>query len=409
MRRGLHSRMTLFILTALLVGGLVAPSFAQEDTGGIRFGAFSIRPSLYTALRYNDNIYFVPDDYRPETKRSIPQSIEGDMVLNVVPEVLFDVTVPSFRTYVGYRFYNDSYLGMDDPDNRHDDLNASNHTFRGLLDYDAPFGLMFGGSDDYSLMQTYEETDQFVDYLRGEQIHNDARGWLGYRFGTYDNIYFKATYINLIDEFERYAEYNKISHFGDGELRLKFFPRTALILQGGYGWIDYDQIQAFDSSNWYGLGGLQGQISSHLLLTLKGGWQQADYQENDDFEGYLAHGDITTLFASETRWSLGYRHYFRDAADTNFYSGHEGYTRFSRLWASRWLTTLFFSYQLNDFSQPNERQEDFIQGSVDLTYRFVYWMYIGAGYLYENRVYDNDLIKQTSSRNTGILHLKAIF
>lgn len=399
----------------LLAGAMVAcawmatPAHAQQQTDGIRFGAFSIHPSLFTALRYNDNVYFVPNDYRPEDERSIPQSIESDFVFNVVPAINFDVSVPSFRINTGYRFYNDNYLGTDDPDNRHDDLNASNHTFSGLMDYNAPFGLMFGASDNYTIMETYEETDQFVDYLKGNQVHNDARGWLGFRYGLYDNIYFKTTYTNLIDQYEKFEEFDKMGQYVDGELRFKFFPRTAVVAQGGYGIVDYEQIQDFDSTTFYGLGGLQGQITTHLLLTAKGGWQVADYQNGDDFAGYLANGELTAIFAGDTRWTFGYRRFFRDAANTNYYTSHEGYTRLGRLWASRLNTTAFFSYQYNDFSEPNPRHEDFMQGHADITYRMVYWLYLGGGYRLEYRIYDDDLIKETSIRNTVTVHLQAVF
>ncbi|MDP8222708.1 MAG: hypothetical protein P9L99_05055 [Candidatus Lernaella stagnicola] len=388
---------------------LAGPAWAQQETDGIRFGAFSIHPSLFSALRYNDNVYFVRNDYQPEDERSIPQSIEGDFVLNVAPSIYFDVTVPTFQTRVGYRFYNDNYLGYDDPDNRHDDLNASNHTFSGLIDYNAPFGLMIGAKDDYTIMETYEETEQFVDYLRGEQIHNDARGWLGFRYGMYDNIYFKSTYIHLLDEYNTYEEYNKTSQYVDGELRLKFFPRTAVVTQGGYGMVDYEQIQAFDSTAWYAMGGLQGQITSHLLMMAKGGWQTADYQENDDFTGWLAQGELTAIFLGNTQWTFGYRRFFRDAANTNYYTSHEGYTRFARLWGSRFNTDAYVSYQYNDFSAPNERHEDFIQGTLDLSYRLVYWLYVGGGYRLEHRVYDDDEVRETSTRNTLSVNLQAVF
>jgi hypothetical protein len=410
MRLGLVKRPLYVFALLALVATLAAPAHAQQqETDGVRFGAFSIHPSLFTAMRYNDNVYFVANDYQPEDNRSIPQSVESDFVLNVTPAIFFDISVPTFQTRIGYRFYNDTYLGYDDPDNRHDELNASNHTFSGLLDYNAPFGLMIGASDDYTIMETYEETDQFVDYLKGSQIHNDARGWLGFKYGMYDNIYFKTTYTNLIDEYDNFQEFDKTSHYVDGELRLKFFPRTAVVAQGGYGIIDYAQIQAFDSTNWYALGGVQGQITSHLLTTLKGGWTMAEYQENDNFAGWLANAELTAIFAGGTQWAFGYNRFFRDATNTNYYTSHEGYTRFGRLWGSRLNTQAYASYQYNDFSEPSARHEDFIQGNVSIDYRFVYWLFIGGSYRLEHRVFDDEEVDETSTRNTISVHLEAVF
>lgn len=408
MRHGFIRKLLIFLITLVVFKAL--PIHAQvAETDGIRFGAFSIHPSLFTAMRYNDNVYFVPNNYRPENDRSIPQSIESDLVFNVVPAIHFDITVPTFKTRVGYRFYNDTYLGMDDPDNRHNDLNASNHYFNGLLDYNAPFGLMIGGQDEYAILQTYEETEQFLDYMRGDQTHNDARGWLGFKHGPYDNLYFKATYINLIDKYKTYPDYDKMGQYADGELRLKFFPLTAWILQGGYGLVDYERIQAFDSNTWYAMTGLQGQITTHLLVVAKGGWQMADYQENADFSGYLADAELTALFTPVTQWTVGYRRLFRDAADTNYYTTHEGFTRFSWLYGSRLNTTLYGSYQYNDFSTPLDRHEDFVQAEFDLTYRFVYWLYMGGGYRLEYRIFDDGEVHETTTRNIGTIHLQALF
>jgi len=405
---GLKAKFKLFC-TLLIVLCAAGPSLAQDLTDGIRFGAFSIHPSLYTAMRYNDNVYFVPNNYQPENERAVPQDIESDFILNVVPAIMFNLGLPTFKARTGYRFYNDTYLGTDDPDNRHDDLNATNHTFSGLLDYNAPFGLMVGASDAYSILETYEDTQQFIDYLRGNQIHNDARGWIGFRHGPYDSIYFRATYTNLLDEYDEYEEFNKMGQFGDGDLRLKFFPRTALVFQGGYGTIDYDSIQAYDSTSYYGMAGLQGQITAHLAATVKGGWAMADYQENDDMATWIANAELTAMFAAETRLTVGYRRFFRDAADTNYYTSHEGYLGFSRLWGSRLMTSAYGSYQYNDFSEPLSRHEDFMQASVDLTYRFVYWLYFGGGYKLENRVFDDDNVNETSTRNVGLVHLRAQF
>ena len=40
-----------------------APAAAVDLTDGIRFGAFSIHPSLLTSVKYIDNVYFLPNDY----------------------------------------------------------------------------------------------------------------------------------------------------------------------------------------------------------------------------------------------------------------------------------------------------------------------------------------------------------
>lgn len=392
----------LFLVAAGPVG-------AQGLTDGVRFGSFSIHPSMYTSLRYDDNVYFVPDNYRPENERSIPQQIESDLVFNVMPGIIFNLGVPTFTARAGYRFYNDTYLGTDDPDNRHDDLDAANHNFSGLLDYQAPFGLMIGASDSYAIMETYEETEQFIDYLRGDQIHNEARGWLGFRHGPYDNLFIRAMYRNVLDQYDNFDQYDKLGQFVEGELRLKFFPRTAVVAEGGYGMTEYDRAEEFNSTSWWAMGGLQGQITNHLMTVLKGGWAMADYDTYDDLGTWLANAELTVFFPLQTQLTGGYRRFFRDAADTNYYTSHEGYLHLNRLWWARLNAHVMTSYQYNIFSEPLERQEDFIQAGFDLNYRFVHWLFIGGGYKMEYRIYDDAEVRETTIRNVGTIHMQAQF
>ncbi|MCL4195745.1 MAG: hypothetical protein KJZ87_28675, partial [Thermoguttaceae bacterium] len=134
MRRTFYGRVRRTALIALLLALPTWSLAAFEETDGIRFGAFSLHPSAYTAIRYVDNIYFVPNDYEPLNEGSVPQGVESDFILNIQPGVLLRLRVPTFTAQAAYKFYNDNYLGADDPDNRHALLNASNHMVSGLLD-----------------------------------------------------------------------------------------------------------------------------------------------------------------------------------------------------------------------------------------------------------------------------------
>ena len=416
MRQFIRYSVPLFVFCGLLVLS-AAPAVAQgmgigpgfPTTEGIRFGAFSIHPALYSAMRYEDNIYFVPDNYRPANSRSIPQGIESDFVLNTVPSILFSLDVPTFTMQAGYRYYNDMYLGFDDPDNRHDQLNGNNHTFTGLIDYKAPFGLMIGGSDLYMIMQTYENSTQYVDYLRGDQTHNEAQGWLGFRHGPEDNIFFLARYHNVTDEYIHFSQYDRMGHLVDGQLRMKFFPRTAVVAEGGYGLFGYAHLASFDSTGWWAKAGLQGQVTGVLFMMLKGGWAMSEYQNGFNLATWLADAELTFVFPTQTQFGFGYKHLARPAADTNYALVHEGYLSLSQLWWSRLTTSLYGNYLYSDFSQPLSRHEDLIQGTLDLNYQFVHWLYFGGGYRIERLLFDNNIDRNTTTRNIGLVHLQAQF
>ncbi len=403
----------LIVALAALGALLAAPARAQEPTDGIRFGAFSIHPSLYAALRFNDNIYFLPYGYRPLNQQSIPQSIESDFIFNVVPAVTFDINVPSFHMQAGYRFYNDSYLHYDDPNREHQLLDGNNHNVNGLVDYNAPFGFMIGASDVWSKIGIYEYTGQYVDYLRGEQYHNDGRAWIGGRAGPWDNIYFKATAIDLIDKYARFPQYNKNSEIADGQLRFKFYPETAFVIEGEYGLVDHVRLKQFNSSNvCWAQSGLQGDLTTFLIASFKGGYSTAHYDVNPSYTTWRAVAELTWVFPGQTQWLMGYRHFAADGVDTHFIETHQGVTTFSTIWNSKLKTSFGGTYNYNLYSEPDDRHEILVVANADITYRLVYWLYMGIGYELEYQILHYvtpALAATTAVRNTGILHMEAKF
>lgn len=399
-------------LIALLFAIMLAPAtaFGQFDaTDGIRFGPFSIHPSVLASVRYVDNIYFLPNDYEPENELSVPQELESDFIVNVQPAILFDVTIPTFTFQTGYRFYNDQFMSYDDPENQHHKLNSSNHTFNGLLDYHAPFGLLMKVQDTYTNQESFEESEDFEDFIQGEQIHNDARGLLGFAHGPEENLYIAYTYINIIDQYDRFNEFDKMTHMHHGEMKFKFFPRTAYIIRGGYHITDYDRIQDYDSISYWGLTGLRGQMTRHMILTLLGGYAFYDYQSNADGSGPIGQAELEFIFDRNTKLAFGYRRRFRDAVNTNYFSTDEGYLRFNRLWGSRVNTALFGSYQYNLFSEPFDRREDFIQANLDVTLRLIFWLYTGVGYSLDHKIYDDGTTNEITTRNLVLYKIIAQF
>lgn len=399
-----------WLIAAWVLCCLPAASYAAfEETEGVRFGAFSIHPSVYTSIRYVDNIYFVPNDYEPLNEASVPQGVESDFILNLQPGALLRLKVPTFVAQAGYKFYNDNYLGTDDPDNRHSRLNASNHTVTGLLDYQSPVGIFATAQDNYINQEAYEESDVYVDYIIGDQEHNDATGRLGYKYGPETNLYIAGEYKYVTDRYEFSEESNRDMWLATGDLRLKFFPRTALVFQGGHGEIEYLNFEDFNSTFDFGLAGLVGQVTPVLQATVKGGYQQNEYQESESYAGFIGNAELAGVWETHTRVAVGYNRKIIDAATTNFYTSDEGYLIFYRLWRERLATEGYFSYQSNEFSRPFDRHEDFIQARLEVTLRMIYWLYTGGGYQFDNKDYDDGDIQNTTTRNIVFLKLVAQF
>lgn len=401
-------------LLCVLTPSVATAQQGVPQTDGVRFGAFSIHPSMYTAVRYVDNIYFVPNDYAPQTPESVPQGKESDYILNVQPGTIIQFRVPNFRAQADYRFYNDTYLGTDDEDDLHSQLDASNHNFGGAMEYQAPIGVFANVRDQYTVQETFEDSDQFIDQIRGDQERNEGSATLGYRYGPEDNLYIAGRYTNVLDIYENPDISDRWAWYGDGDFRLKFLPQTAILVQGGYGevyynkWLETD-VKCANSFMTFGQAGLAGQLTNHIRVLAKAGYQANEYECGESFDGPIGQLEFAGNWQNVTRFSVGYRRQILDAATTNFFESDEVYLTAYRLWFDRLASDLFASYQFNEFSNPNDRHEDFIQVKFDLTMELIAWLYFGGGYQYDNLYFDDGDLNNTTERNTFLVKLLAQF
>lgn len=407
-----------YLMRAMAVFGLLAvlmacPAFGekQDGMGGIKLGALTIFPSLVTEARYNSNIYFVPEE-EVDRLRLGTNEMESDFIINVSPDILFDVSVTSFNFQFGYNFYGDIYTGFDDEESKHDELNASNHQFRTKLSYDSPVGFFIGLKDAFLVQEAFTESDEYVDYLMGDQLHNDGTVTIGYKRPPEENVYFGVSYRNIWDKYqeEDFDIFDRMGHLGMVDLKLKFFPRTAIVVDLEGGTYRNPEEPDYNVLLYQGVAGLVGQITNHLQLTAKGGFGVWDYAINEDYRNFLASGEIAFVWPPDVKVAAGYDHRIVDATDTNFRVTDEFYLKYGHRFLNRFKLDLLGSYMLNSYSRPYEREETFLQGKLDFTTRILYWFYIGVGYNLERKVIDPG--EQTESyimRHIGLLKLIAGF
>jgi len=407
--RQFFARLLFFTLLILICFGGVRAWAQYEETEGIKFGSFSIHPSIVTGMRYVDNIYFVPTNYRPLNKGSVPQGVESDFVFNVTPTVLLRLQVPTFKAQASYELYNDDYLGYDDPQHRHTKLNAYNHTFSELIDYQAPVGVFLTLDDKYLIQRAYEETTVYVDFIQGNQRHNEGHAILGYKHGPDENFYFAGKYTNVYDQYDQFGQFNRRAWYGDGDLRIKFLPLTAFVLQGGYGQIAYPNMASKAATVFYGEGGLAGQLTSHLKIILKGGYQESDYTQFDSYKGPIGQAEFGAFWEENTQATVGYMRQVLDSSTTNFYVSDDIYLRLYHLWAERLGTEGTASYQFNKFSRPTSSNQNFLDLKIELTFRMIYWLYLGGGYQYDSIWLKSESTSNVTTRNIEFLKITAKF
>ena len=194
------------------------------------------------------------------------------------------------------------------------------------------------------------------------------------------------------------------------DFRLKFFPRTAFVVEGVGGLIQSPNDEDFQVLLYYGLAGVVGQITNHIQIKAKGGFGVWDYQILEDYRNFLAQGEFALVWEPTIRVAVGYERRVVDATDTNFRATDEVYLEYNHAFVNRFYLSLRGAYAWNDFSKPYNRDEEFLQGNLEFTTRILYWFYIGAGYNLERKLVqpgEND--EYDVIRHIGMLKLTAKF
>jgi hypothetical protein len=169
------------------------------------------------------------------------------------------------------------------------------------------------------------------------------------------------------------------------DLRWKFLPRTAALLQGEY-WTRLPAssslgVKASGFRSWAGLAGL---FTAHLAGTVKGGYGMA----------YNAPGSIATWLANlEAEWlpydtaglKVGYLHDLGvDPGQDGGFTSHRAYVDGHVLLSGRYTTELASSYEHRIYSRAGFTADLFTAGpSVEA--EVARWLRVGAGYAYTKR------------------------
>ena len=408
---------TTWMRTAALVVGIAvlvtSPAAAEGfgEVGGIKFGALTIFPSLSTGIRYDSNIYFSPDKTADQRRLNTPGK-ESDFILNVSPDVQFDVTTGGFNAQLGYTFYGDIFAGYDDPAKMHQRLNAANHTFRGEVGYTAPIGFLVDVKDQFLLQEEFTNSNVYVDYLPGRQKHNDGTFTIGYNRPPDGTVYVTAAYRNLYDDFDKrsFEKYDRVDHFLDLILHLKFFPRTAVVLEATGGALRHPHDADFNALVYYGMAGVQGQITNHIELRLKGGFAVWDFVKFDDYRQFIATGEVAFIWPPATRVAVGYDRYVEPGSDTNFRATDEIHLTYEQVFNDRFGLDSGISYMFNFYSRPKKVDEQYLNAHVDLTTRLLYWFYLGVGYDLQYKMVEPGRSTEADiTRHTAMVKVQAKF
>ena len=227
---------------------------------------------------------------------------------------------------------------------------------------------------------------------------------------------------------------SRMAYGPEATLNWRFFPRTALLVDFGMDWFDWDEnaVNAIggqgvesdigdrlalpDGREWRATAGLQGRVSHSLVVNVLAGYGQIDYDEQSVLDraaelaasGAQGADEISVgegwatdlkglnglLVTTKATWtpvtgqslSLGYQKDFQDSWFTNYVAYHYGFARYNGLVASRWGLSLEGGLRYETYVGELSRNDMFIRAKGGLAYNAAEWMDLSANVGWRRRV-----------------------
>jgi hypothetical protein len=378
-------------LVAAVALGFAFPAAAGPGNG-VRLGGSTgrLHPFLEVESRYDSNVTYL----------DVGDHV-GDVVLHVRPG--FQLAAPGDRAGIDFRALLDwtQYLGL-----------QGDTTDLSRLYGEASLGLGLNRKGIFGL----ELTDKFRRSASLEALNigaavisntNELRLAAPFRPGGGALLVTAAGEWKL-ETFEPYLEgdlcvagdatpgcdpeavedlgYNEFR--GGLELRWKFLPRTAAVLEGSYFKRVPNESAEEDPSGFRGWTGVTGLFTAHIAGTLKGGYGTAS--EVDRFSTWLANAEVEWLPMETARLKGGYVHDLGfDPGPNSLYSSHRAYAEGRLLVAGRYTFRLTAQYErrLYELREP-QAAADLFRGEPSVEMEIVRWLRVGAGYAYTRRISD---------------------
>lgn len=183
------------------------------------------------------------------------------------------------------------------------------------------------------------------------------------------------------------AGYGYNQYGGKAEIRWRFLPRTALVLDGDYFQrTPDDETLSLPVRGLRIYGGLAGLVTSRLAVTLKAGWGTAFDSPGFDYSTWLANAEVQYVTQGPVGAKLGYLHDFR-ADPGNEYSVYElsrVYAEGKMLLAGKLTVRATLSWDALDYV-INGVKSNIVSFVPAVDYEIMRWVYAGITYTLTSR------------------------
>ncbi len=364
---------------------------AQDVAHGIVFGPATVSPSLFSELRYDDNIFESADVQR------------DSMIAVLIPSLDSRLELGNSLYELGYSAESAAYFDSEDDDYIDHSINAlANMQFsrRNNLTLSADFatthedrgtGLTEGFNPalaaDLDEPDEYDQTDASVRYTYGSRGAPASLALdVAYRELEYKNHRLRTAFR---DRKERSA---------GAKFSYRIRSTTSLLLQARVTAIDYlnnqPQQATLDSDLYRYLVGVEWDNSVYLRGAVKFGHQQKQFAaaERDDFSAPSWEVDVTWSPRSYTHLNFNSE---RSSQETNgggdFIDVQRIGTEWTHEWNSQVQTVLGLAYVDEEY-ENFDRNEQVTEFAGTVAYQLKRWLALQIGGVYRDRSSNLDLL-----------------
>jgi len=329
------------VLAASEAGAQWLPDRARYEGDGFRTDRIEVHPSFSAEVGVDTNVFLQTDDQTPAAVSRLtgavmlqPRRVDGDGAETVEPtprNIDFNLGLnASYYHYFTQRVHDNVGVQFDGsvrfrPEGRvgFELREAFSRTVRPFTDGNGSTS----GSISYGMNRS-QTTANLTFRSRGSVI----RGSLGYTADVtfFDSALFRAN--------------GSLEHRVAARFVWSFFPRTALVYEGGFSSRSYGLAsstvplaQLVDNNQFTSTLGLNGILSQKLAVTLSAGYAAGFFARGDEFDGFVARAELRYRPRPGMVITAGYQRGYQSSYIGNFLLQDTGYTSFESAFAGRFV------------------------------------------------------------------------
>lgn len=367
---------------------------------GIKAGIFRLHPSFTSSFTYEDNVELANAERSKEKQ---------DGYFTERPALAAEMKAGKHRFEGGYGMEIQNFL-------KYEEENKVNHMAYGLAEFNFnDFQILVEDNFEKSTSRLYSETSA-RDHLMLNEVHvmgrYDRPKWateLGWTHNTVEHI---------TDQFKNSNYDEDIFAVLGG---YKILPKTLLLAEFDLGNVYYDRkVRAADQTYFQILGGVRGEPTQNIELTVKGGVQNRKldavegFGEPTDYRGLVVNADFLYRVTPTDYMRLGYLRTVKTStfANSSWYREDKVYLSYRKRLFQKWYLTPSVSWQMNEYpesatvgSETLRRGDHFVQAGASLRYRIRQWLWTGIAYNFQSRDSKFNSLDYDSNRITADISL----